>query len=79
MILLDLEKLKITKWEMKNMKNWTEEKKTLRSPLNLTENVLVLVESIRKKDAPGRLYKSSTENMPFLIETKVSLFIKEQN
>ena len=31
-------------------------KKTLRSPLNLTENVLVLAESLRKRGASGRLY-----------------------
>ena len=40
-------------------------KKASRSSLNLTENVFVLAERLRKKDAPGRLYKSSTENMPF--------------
>ena len=40
-------------------------KRTLRSPLNLTEKVLVLAERLRKKDASGRLYKSSTKSMPF--------------
>ena len=40
-------------------------KKALRSPLNLTKKVMLLAERLRKKDAPGRLYKSSTENMPF--------------
>ena len=40
-------------------------KRTLRSPLNPTENVLVLAERLRKKDTYGRLYKSSTESMPF--------------
>ena len=40
-------------------------KKQLRSPLNLDEKVLVLVERIRKKDAPGSLFKASTENRPF--------------
>ena len=40
-------------------------KKQLRSPLNLEEKVLVLAERIRKKDAPGSLYKASTENIPF--------------
>ena len=40
-------------------------KRQLRSPLNLEEKVLVLAERIRKKDAPGSLYKSSTENIPF--------------
>ena len=40
-------------------------KRTLRSPLKLDEKVLVLAERLKKKDAPGNLYKSSTENMPF--------------
>ena len=40
-------------------------KKQLRSPLNLDEKVLVLAERIRKKDAPGSLFKASAENRPF--------------
>ena len=40
-------------------------KRTLRSPLNLDEKVLVLAERLEKNDAPGNLYKESTENMPF--------------
>ena len=40
----------------------------LRSPLNLDEKVLVLAERLKKKDAPGNLYKASTDNIPFLIE-----------
>ena len=40
-------------------------KRKLRSPLNLNEKVLVLAKRLRKKDAPGNLYKASTENIPF--------------
>ena len=40
-------------------------KRTLRSPLNLDEKVLVLAERLKRKDAPGNLYKASTNNMPF--------------
>ena len=40
-------------------------KRKLRSPLNLDEKVLVLAERLKKKDAPGSLYKTSTENIPF--------------
>ena len=54
-------------------------KQTLRSPLNLTEKVLLLAERLRKKDAPSRLYKSTTENMPFSIETEFLLFINKQS
>ena len=42
-----------------------QRKKQLRSPLNLGEQVLVLAERIKKKDAPGSLFKASTENRPF--------------
>ena len=40
-------------------------KRTLRSPLNLDEEVLVLAERLKKKDTLGTLYKASTNNMPF--------------
>ena len=51
-------------------------KKTLRSPLNLTEKVLVLAERLRKKDAPGRLYKGSTENVPFFYRNRIFTIYK---
>ena len=40
-------------------------KRILRSPLNLDEKVLVLAERLKKKDAPGNLYKASADNMSF--------------
>ena len=40
-------------------------KRKLGSPLNLDEKVLVLAKRLKKKDAPGFLYKASTENIPF--------------
>ena len=46
-------------------------KRTLRSPLNLDEKVLVLTERLKKKDAPGNLYKASTDNMPFLNRDRI--------
>ena len=55
-------------------------KRTLRSPLNLDEKVLVLAERLKKKDTPGNLYKASTENLLcFLIEIEFLLYIKEPN
>ena len=41
--------------------------------LDIGEKVLVLAERLKKKDAPGRLYKSTTENRPFLTETEFLL------
>ena len=46
-------------------------KRTLRSPLNLDEKVLVLAVRLKKKDAPENLYKASTENMPFLNRNRI--------
>ena len=40
-------------------------RKQLREPLNEGEKVLVLAERLKKKDAPGALFKSTTENIPF--------------
>ena len=36
-----------------------------KSPLNLDKKVLILAKRLTKKDAPGNLYKASTDNMPF--------------
>ena len=49
------------KYDQKNDRR----KRTLKSPLNLDEKVLILAERLKKKDAPGNLYKASTDNMPF--------------
>ena len=46
-------------------------KRTLRSPLNLEKKVLVLAKRLKKKDAPGNLYKASTENMPFFSRNRI--------
>ena len=40
-------------------------KQQLREPLAVGEKVLVLAERIKKKDTPGRLFKSTTENIAF--------------
>ena len=40
-------------------------RKKLLSPLTVGEKVLVLAERLRKKDAPGNLHKSTTENISF--------------
>ena len=51
-------------------------KRTLRSPLNLDKKVLVLAEKLKKKDAPGNLYKASTENMPFFNRNRIFTIYK---
>ena len=63
--------MKITKIENNQMRNdkyvqkIDRRKRTLRTPLNLDEKVLVLAERLKKKDVPRNLYKASTENMLF--------------
>ena len=51
-------------------------KKTLRSPSNLDENVLALAEKLKKKDAPGYLYKASTDNMPLFNRDRIFTIYK---
>ena len=47
-------------------------KKQLRDPLKIGEKVLVLVEWLRKKDAPGRLSKKQQKIKSFLTETELT-------
>ena len=46
-------------------------KRKLRSPLNLDKNVLVLAERLRKTDAPGNLYKASTDSLLFFNRERI--------
>ena len=46
-------------------------KSKLRRPLNIDEKVLVLAERPWKKDAPGNLYKASTDNIPFFNRNRI--------
>ena len=46
-------------------------KKKLRQPLTIGERVLILASRLKKKDAPGVLYKSTTENKPFFNKKQI--------
>ena len=48
----------------------------LRSPLTVDKKVLVLAERLRKKDAPGNLYKNTTKNTPFFNRNEVFIVRK---
>ena len=50
--------------------------KRLRSPLFLDEKVLILAVRLKKKDAPSKLYNSSTDNIPFFNRDKVFTIYK---
>ena len=45
--------------------------KKLHNPLYLDEKVLVLAERLKKKDAPSKFFKASTDNTPFFNREKV--------
>ena len=65
--------------QMRNDKNdqkIDKRKRKLRSPLNLDQKVLVLAERLKKKDAPGNLYKASTDNMPFFNRNRIFTIYK---
>ena len=49
--------------------------KKLREPLQIGEKVLVLAERLKKKDAPGRLYKATTQNRSYFSK-KIFIFKK---
>ena len=51
-------------------------KRKLKSPLNLDEKVLVLAERLKKKNAPGNLYKASTDNIPLFNRDRISTIYK---
>ena len=53
-----------------------KKKRKLREPLEIDEKVLVLAERIKKKDAPGVLFKSTTENIPFFNRNQVFKVVK---
>ena len=51
-------------------------KKQLREPLLIGERVLILASRLKKKDSPGILYKSTTENKPFFSRKQIYIVRK---
>ena len=49
---------------------------TLRSHSYLDEKVLVLAERLKKKDASGKLFKSTTNNMPYFNRNRIFTIYK---
>ena len=60
------------------MQEKIEDKKKLRNPLYLDEKVLVLAERLKKKDAPSKIFKSSTDNIPFYNREKIFRIYKRE-
>ena len=72
---------KVGKEHKRNIKYFEKKdsnnRRKLRQPLNIGEKVLVLTERLKKKDAPGRLYKSTTQNKSFFNKEKIFIIKKE--
>ena len=49
----------------------------LREPLMIGEKVLIFAERIKKKDAPGKLYKPTTQNKSFFNKDKIFIVQKK--
>ena len=56
---------KIRRQDRYNLKKDILNPRKLREPLEIGEKVLVLAERLKKKDAPGRFYKSTTQNKSY--------------
>ena len=61
----------VDRYERYNEKMDERQKKKLRAPLEIDEKVLILAERIKKKDAPGILFKSTTQNVPFFNKKEI--------
>ena len=61
----------VDRYERYNEKMDERQKKKLREPLEIDEKVLILAERIKKKDAPGILFKSTTQNVPFFHKKEI--------
>ena len=61
----------INRYERYNKKLDEKQKRKLGEPLKIDEKVLILAERIKKKDAPGLLFKSTTQNIPFFNKKEI--------
>ena len=61
----------VDRYEHYNEKVDERQKKKLRQPLEIDEKLLILAERIKKKDAPGILFKSTTQNVPFFNKKEI--------
>ena len=61
----------VDRYERYNEKVDERQKKKLREPLEIDEKVLILAERIKRKDAPGILFKSTTQNVPFFHKKEI--------
>ena len=72
---------KVGKEHKRNIKYFEKKdsnnRRKLKQPLNIDKKVLVLTERLKKKDSPGRLYKSTRQNRSFFNKEKIFIIKKE--
>ena len=61
-----------------NRRRYTSKRRRLREDLMIGEKVLILAERIKKKDAPGRFYKQSVQNISYFNKERTSMIRKKQ-
>ena len=69
----------IARQERYDSKKDIQKPRKLREPLNIGGKVLILAERLKEKDAPGRLYKSTTQNKTFFNKSKVFIINATSN
>ena len=67
-----LNEIRVDKYNQK----FDRRKKTLKSPLNIGEKVLVLAERLNKKGVPGKFFKNSTDINPFFNRDRIFTIYK---
>ena len=60
-------------------KRYMAKRKKLRENLMIGEKVLVLAKRIRKKDAPGKFYKQSVQNISYFNKQRTFMIRKKQS
>ena len=66
----------VARQERYDTKKDTQKPRKLRDLLNVGEKDFVLAERLKKKDASGRLYKSTTQNKTFFSKNKIYIIKK---
>ena len=71
----DFQRIKAIDGNIYRQKKYDREKnknkRKLRSPLLIDEKVLIFAERLKKKDAPSKFFKASTDNTPFFNREKI--------
>ena len=68
-----------TRYERYEKSKYGRKKKKLIVPLEIAEDVLLLLSRIKKKSDPGKFYKSTVDNRPFFDKKTIFTIIKKSN